>query len=114
VELHGRLVRKGEAIALNFPSANRDEKHFDDVDTFRLDRGSNRHIAFGRGTHRCPAASMGRSELVIALEVLLSSTSSFALDGEVKMMNWLEYGPKSVPLRLESPSLHSGGERIPG
>lgn len=118
VELHGRLVREGEPIALIFPSANRDEEHFDDVDAFDLERQPNRHLAFGRGAHRCPAAAMGRSELLIALEVLLSSTSAFALDGEVEMMNWLEFGPRSVPLRLERASTSSaqgaGQEKMAG
>ncbi|MFC7405703.1 cytochrome P450 [Georgenia alba] len=100
VEVRGRLVRAGEPITLIYPSANRDETRFDDVDTFRLDRRPNKHLAFGRGAHRCPAASMGRSELVIALDVLLTRTASFGLDGEVEMMNWLEFGPRSVPLRL--------------
>lgn len=118
VELHGRLVREGEPIALIFPSANRDEGHFDDVDAFDLERKPNRHLAFGRGAHRCPAAAMGRSELLIALEVLLSSTSSFTLDGEVEMMNWLEFGPRSVPLRLERASTSTapaaGQEKMAG
>jgi cytochrome P450 len=114
VELGGRRIRKGEPIALIFPSANRDEQHFDDVDTFDLDRKPNRHLAFGRGPHRCPAAAMGRSELVIALEVLLTSTSSFGLAGEVEMMNWLEFGPRSVPLRLEAAPAASVQEKMAG
>lgn len=100
VEVRGRLVRAGEPVALIYPSANRDERRFDDVDTFRLDRRPNKHLAFGRGPHRCPAALMGRSELTIALDVLLSRTSSFGLDGEIEMMNWLEFGPRAVPVYL--------------
>ncbi|WP_221583343.1 cytochrome P450 [Microbacterium sp. G2-8] len=100
VEVHGRLVREGEPVALLFPSANRDDDAFEDPDRFVLHRPQNSHLAFGRGAHRCPAATMGRMEVVIALETLLSKTSSFALSGEIQMMNWLEYGPRSVPLSL--------------
>jgi cytochrome P450 len=99
-ELHGRLVRAGEPIALIFPSGNRDGTAFPDPDTFVLRRPNNSHLAFGRGAHKCPAATMGRLELLIALEVLLERTDTFALAGDVVMMNWLEYGPRSVPLRL--------------
>jgi hypothetical protein len=43
---------------------------------------------------------MGRLELLIALQTLLGRTASFELAGEVRMMNWLEYGPRAVPLAL--------------
>lgn len=99
-EVRGRLVRAGEPVALIFPSANRDDDVFDDPDRFVLRRPQNSHLAFGRGAHRCPAATMGRMEIVIAIEALLGKTRSFELAGEIRMMNWLEYGPRSVPLAL--------------
>lgn len=99
-EVHGRTVLQDEPIALIFPSANRDPERFEHPDEFILGRRQNSHLAFGRGSHRCPAATMGRLELLIALEELLRHTSGFELDGEVRMMNWLEYGPRSVPLRV--------------
>ena len=102
VAVHGRLVREGEPVALLFPSANRDRTAFDEADEFVLRRPNNSHLAFGRGAHRCPAATMGRIELLIALQVLLERTSSFTAAGDVVMMNWLEYGPRSVPVRLEA------------
>jgi cytochrome P450 len=100
VVLRGRLVRAGEPVALVFPSANRDAEAFDDPDSFVLRRPGNSHLAFGRGPHRCPAATMGRRELAIALETILARTRRFELSGEIKMMNWLEYGPRSVPLTV--------------
>lgn len=98
--MHGRLVREGEPIALLFPSANRDAAVFEAPDEFVLRRAGNSHLAFGRGAHKCPAATMGRLELLVALQTILERTESFALAGEVEMMNWLEYGPRSVPLVL--------------
>lgn len=98
--IHGRNVLKDEPIALIFPSANRDGDKFDRPDEFMLHRKQNSHVAFGRGAHRCPAASLGRLELLVALQVLLESTSAFELSGEVVMMNWLEYGPRSVPVAI--------------
>lgn len=98
--VHGRLVREGEPIALIFPSANRDAQMFDDADDFILRRQGNSHLAFGRGAHKCPAATMGRLELLVALQTILERTDGFELAGEVTMMNWLEYGPRSAPLAL--------------
>jgi cytochrome P450 len=100
VSLRDREIRKGEAVALIFPSGNRDEEHFDDPHEFRLDRRPNRHIAFGRGAHACVAAPMARLELRIALEELLGRTAAFELSGTVEMFNWLEFGPVSTPLSM--------------
>ena len=100
VVVHGRVVREGEPVALVFPSGNRDDAAFEDPDAFVLRRPGNSHLAFGRGPHRCPAATMGRMELLIALRTILERTDRFELAGEVEMMNWLEYGPRSVPLTL--------------
>ncbi|QEW00217.1 cytochrome P450 [Microbacterium caowuchunii] len=100
VAVHGRVVREGEPIALVYPSANRDEAVFEDPDAFILRRAGNSHLAFGRGAHKCPAATMGRLELLVALQTILQRTASFALAGDVTMMNWLEYGPRSAPLVL--------------
>ena len=98
VELGGQHIRKDEPIAMIFPSANRDEEIFESPHEFRLNRNPNPHIAFGVGTHRCPAAPLARLELRVMLEELLAHTDTFRLDGDVTMMNWLEFGPSAVPL----------------
>ena len=95
-----RLIRKGEPIAMLFPSANRDTDVFERPDEFDIDRKPNKHLAFGRGAHKCVAAAMARLELRVTLEELLGRTASFELDGEVQMASWLEFGPSSVPLRM--------------
>lgn len=99
-EIRGRLIPAGEPITMMFPSANRDEDIFEDPHTFNLDRRPNKHIAFGRGPHRCPASALARLELSVALETLLAMTSSFALAGDVQMADWLEFGPSSTPLAV--------------
>jgi cytochrome P450 len=103
VEIRGRGIAKDEPIAMVFTSANRDEDVFDVPDEFRFDRAG-RHLAFGLGPHQCPGAAWARMELRIALEELLAATSAFRLDGPVEMTRWPEFGPESVPLRLEPAS----------
>lgn len=100
VDIRGRDIPSGEPIAMIFPSANRDEDVFENPHEFNMDRKPNKHIAFGRGPHRCPASSLARLELCVATEALLSKTASFELDGEIKMTDWLEFGPSSTPLRV--------------
>lgn len=44
---------------------------FEDPESFRLDRGANRHIAFGKGQHFCLGTHLAREELRISLSLLL-------------------------------------------
>ena len=68
VEIHGKRIRKGDQLALFYPSANRDEDVFDDPFTFRVDRDPNRHLAFGIGEHFCAGAHVARLELEVAFK----------------------------------------------
>jgi cytochrome P450 len=102
VVFDGRTIPAGEPIALVFASANRDEAVFPNGSEFQLHRPNlNRHMAFGRGPHNCPGAALGRLELRVALEELLSRTRRFELNGEVLPTRFPEIGALSVPLRIE-------------
>ncbi len=57
-------------------AANRDPSHFDDPNTFRLDRaGGKGHISFGKGAHFCVGAALARLEARIVIGELLKRTS---------------------------------------
>ncbi|HLH70366.1 MAG TPA: cytochrome P450 [Candidatus Dormibacteraeota bacterium] len=100
VELRGRRVRAGDVVALVYASGNRDETVFPDPDQLVLGR-PREHLAFGHGVHKCPGAPLARLEIQVALEELLRRTSSFELTGPVTWSRWPEYGPTSLPMRLE-------------
>lgn len=102
VTVRGRTIPGGDAIALLYASANRDEEVFPEPDLFRMDRPNiAEHLAFGRGPHNCPGVHLGRMELRVALEEILAATpNGFILDGPVTMSRWPEIGALSVPLRF--------------
>ncbi|MEO3387080.1 cytochrome P450 [Mesorhizobium sp. CAU 1741] len=101
VEIGGRLIRKDEAIALSFTSANRDPDAFEDPDEFRLDRAKTRqHMAFGFGPHQCAGAPLARLMLRVTLEEIIAKTSRIEITGPVPMTTWPEYGPLSVPVQF--------------
>lgn len=102
VEMSGRTIPEGEAIALLYCSANRDESVFPEADQFRMGRPNiAEHLAFGRGPHNCPGLHLGRMELRVIMEEILAATpGGFALDGEITMSRWPEIGPLKVPLRF--------------
>lgn len=101
VELHGQAVRKGEKVVLWFASANRDERAFDEPDTFRLDRTPNRHLGFGAGPHFCLGAHLARMETRVFYEQLLARDIHIELLGEPDRLlsNWFR-GIKRLPVRI--------------
>jgi len=102
VEIGGRTICEGEAVALLYASANRDESVFPKGDSFVLDRPNiSDHLAFGRGPHNCPGLHIGRMELRVALEELLAATRGFEVSGPVTPTRWPEIGALSVPLRFD-------------
>jgi len=102
IEIRGEKICAGEAVALLYGSANRDEEVFPDGDRFILNRPNiAEHLAFGRGPHNCPGLHLGRMELKVALEEILAATpNGFELAGEIAMSRWPEIGALSVPLRF--------------
>lgn len=101
VELHGTRIRPGEPVTLVYASANRDEAVYPEPDRFILDRANiGRHLAFGRGPHRCLGMSLARLSLRIALEELLARTRSLELAGPVEPTRMPELGAQRVPLRI--------------
>jgi cytochrome P450 len=79
VELGGQTIRAGEAVALFFNSANRDETVFADADQFRIDRRPNPHLAFGLGRHHCIGSHLARLEMRALLKTLLPRLESVEL-----------------------------------
>jgi cytochrome P450 len=71
VEIGGTTIPAGSRILVFLASANRDERAFERPDEFRLDRGTNRHVAFGMGIHYCVGAPLARLEAEVALGELL-------------------------------------------
>ena len=72
VELRGEKIREGDKVLLLYPSANRDDRAFDDPDVFDVRRDPNDHVAFGGyGAHFCLGSSLARLELRIMFETLL-------------------------------------------
>jgi cytochrome P450 len=67
-ELGGCPVRAGQRLLLPFPAGNRDPDRFTDADRVVIDRGENRHYAFGLGVHRCLGSNLARMEMRVALE----------------------------------------------
>lgn len=99
-EINGQTIKKGDWVMLSYMSANRDEDVFEAPFEFRVDRASNKQIAFGYGPHLCLGQHLARLEMRILLEELLPRLKSLEMTGPMK---WTQSvfisGPKHLPVR---------------
>lgn len=77
VELHGQVMKAGDAVILAYGSANRDERMFENPDVYDITRKPRRHLGFGGGVHACLGSMIGRLATQIAYEELLKAVPDF-------------------------------------
>ena len=95
-ELCGVELPAGSGLLLLWGAANRDPAHFDDPNTFKLNRLSNKgHLSFGKGVHFCVGAALARLEAKVVLTHLIGRTSSLTVANTGR---WL---PSLLVRRLE-------------
>ena len=105
-ELRGFPVGAGDRAAMFYPSANRDENHFDDPDRLKLSRAPNPHLAFGGGgTHFCLGANLARVEATAIIPEVLARMKDLELAGPVeRVRSNLMNGIHSMPVKFTATS----------
>lgn len=79
----GVEIPAGTTVGVFPSSANRDPAKFEEPDELRPDRpNAGDNLAFGRGIHACPGASLSRIETKVSVERFLARTSHIRLDEE--------------------------------
>jgi len=101
VELHGERMRKGRPVMFLYPSANRDEREFDDPDRFDVERRPPRILSFGHGIHACIGAHFARLEGRLCLETLLGRMPDYEVEEARLQRIRTEFvqGWESMPVR---------------
>ncbi|MBV9997445.1 MAG: cytochrome P450 [Caulobacteraceae bacterium] len=84
--LGGVELQRGDRVLMSWQAANLDESVFPNPNEIVLDRKNKRHLAFGIGKHRCMGSNIGRLEVLIALEQLLTRIPDFKVKaGEAEL-----------------------------
>ena len=78
-------IPAGARVLLLFAAANRDPRHYDDPDTFDLDRNPTDHLAFGGGVHFCLGVPLTRLEGARVFSQLLPRVEAIRLAGELPL-----------------------------
>jgi cytochrome P450 len=76
-QVGGTTIPAGSLITVLLGSVNRDERLFEDPDTFDIDRRRQIGFSFTYGIHSCLGAALARAEARVALEVLCSLPGYF-------------------------------------
>jgi cholest-4-en-3-one 26-monooxygenase len=84
VELHGQTIAKGQKLLLLYPSANRDERNFNEPERFDVTRTPNDHMAFGFGAHFCLGNRLARMELAVMFDQLFERLPDLALASDTE------------------------------
>ncbi len=101
-ELSGRAMKQNDWLMLCYASGNRDEDAFEAPGEFRVDRKSNKHLAFGYGAHLCLGQHLAKMEMRILWEELIPRLESVELGGTPAMSEAVFVnGPKRLPIRFK-------------
>src|SRR5690606_7558772 len=105
VEMHGKVIKEGQMVGLQYPAANRDPRHFKDPYKFDITRQfDTKHISFGYGSHFCLGASLARMELRVSLTEFISRAKNLRLDPDsppVWVSSSFVRGPKKTQVLFD-------------
>ena len=100
-ELGGCPIKKGDKIAMWYPSSNRDEDRYEDPHTFDVTRNPE-HQAFGAGgRHFCLGTALARLELRILVEETVRRFPQMTIAGEPSwVVSQFSSQLKHLPVKL--------------
>ena len=102
VELMGVKIPSGSLINVNFASANRDEKYFQDSEKFDIYRKNTPHFSFGGGRHQCMGRALATFEVQQTLNLLFDQLNNlrFSKDFENKISGISFRSPEKLILEF--------------
>lgn len=100
ITVAGQLVKAGQRIACMLYSASRDEREFEDPESFIWNRPIRRVLSFGLGQHHCIGKHLAQLEVATLVHELLSKVDSFEfdLDDAVQNAGYMQRGWVDLPI----------------
>lgn len=102
IEIGGKVIRKGEKVAMWYVSGNRDESVIERANEFIIDRARPRlHAAFGFGIHRCLGQRLAEMQLRVVWEEMLARFPVIEVTGEpVRLNSNFVKGYSALPVKI--------------
>ncbi|WP_216206351.1 cytochrome P450 [Amycolatopsis aidingensis] len=101
VKVGDTVIPDGDGIFVLTGASNRDERVFDNPDTFDIHRGARNHLAFGYGTHQCLGQNLARMALDIVFRTLFARIPDLRLAvgvDELPLKDVQPYGFHEIPV----------------
>jgi cytochrome P450 len=87
ITIAGQAIKAGQRVACMLHSASRDEREFEDPDSFIWNRPIRRVLSFGLGQHHCIGKHLAQLEVTTLVHELLSQVESFEFDLDDAVQN---------------------------
>ena len=102
IEVAGKLIKRGDKVAMWYLSGNRDGSAIEDPDRFIIDRARPRqHLSFGFGIHRCVGNRLAELQLRILWEEILKRFEAIEVVGPpVRVRSTFVRGFSNLPVRI--------------
>lgn len=103
VPMHGKTMRAGQPVMFIYPSANRDDREFENPDAFDIHRRPPRILTFGHGTHACIGQHFAKIEGRLCLRKLLDAAPNYEVKrGELRRIRTeFVQGWETMPVVLQ-------------
>jgi cytochrome P450 len=104
-EVAGVEIPRGCEISVFVASANHDERHFSDPESFNIHRFPVPHVTFGSGPHVCLGMHLSRLESRVALNALLERLPQIRLDPHLpkpRVVGSIFRSPDALPVCINS------------
>ncbi|WP_229874135.1 cytochrome P450 [Amycolatopsis deserti] len=100
-DVDGVTIPRGSRVLHSYASANRDERHYPNPDTFDARRNPVDILAFDSGIHTCPGRTLASMEGHALFTALAKRVSKIELTGEpTRTPNSITRGLDTLPIRV--------------
>jgi cytochrome P450 len=97
----GTRIPVGSRVLVIYASANRDEREWDQPDTFDIRRDATRQLGFGHGSHACAGQALARMETEAMLRALVQRVDRIELTSPPRWaINNIIRRHEHLPLKL--------------
>lgn len=98
VEIDGAVIPAGAQAAILFGAGNRDPRHYDDADAFRVERNPVDHLSFGYGPHGCAGQGLAKLEAHAIIDALARRVRRLVVGEETRVPNNVTRSIDALPV----------------
>ncbi len=98
VTIEGTVVPAGAQIAVLLGAGNRDPRHYENPDSFLVERNPADHLSFGYGPHGCAGQGLARLEAHAVIEALSRRVKRLVVGPEVRVPGNITRSIEELPV----------------